>query len=113
MKPFSILFFLLIVTFSTSCSSLETFKTKIGPWEDITVDISLMKWHWCSEVLDPPESKDLYDKGWCFVVRQQRWVNRPWPRSDYHEYRQRQEFCAFADVECMRRNRFMEMEVKR
>jgi hypothetical protein len=92
---------------SFSCGSLQS---KEGPWIEQTVKLEKMKWHRCSSILDP--DKETWGNGWCFVSRECRLIDRPWPLPNKDECRQKQLFCADTDKACMDTNRFQDMELR-
>lgn len=89
-----------------ACASLQ--GKEYGPWVERTVRTERMDWRWCTVEFD----QDQYvGKGWCWQGQECRMVKRVLAR-DTQECRQKPYFCAFADVDCMIRNRFPEKKVR-
>lgn len=80
-----------------------TESSAVSEWKEIPIAQQDMDWRWCSEHLDGP---DFAGKGWCFIGKECR--NR-FLRKD--ECRSKPYFCAFADVECLRKNDFENKKV--
>lgn len=97
--------FLAAALMLTSCASYP----KEGPWVERTVRSEKMFWRWCHVELDPPEKAD---QGWCWQGLECREIDHAWPRKNETQCRPRPLFCAFADVECMKKARFNEKRVR-